>query len=103
MLCLVANAPFDLTAKRLNTGLAHVELSWSSPLLQVTGYEVFSQLMHDSYNIPHSIKNTTATAVNITSGLYFREMYKFYVISYISNGSASLPSVTNFTEMEFGE
>ena len=85
---LVSSAPTGLNATRLSSGLAHVRLSWST-VSGATGYEVYYQL---SSNTPVSIGNTTNNTVDITSGLSYRNTYTFYVVSYISSGSAVLPS-----------
>ena len=86
----VAGTPTGLTATRLNTGLAHVQLSWSS-VHGVSGYEVFYQLNRDSSSVM-SAGNTTNTMLNITSGLSYNDTYDFFVVSYGSEGSTVLPS-----------
>ena len=85
-------------ATRLSTGLAHVRLSWYT-VSGATGYEVYYQL---SSNTPVSISNTINTTVNITSGVFSENyMYTFYVVSYISNGSAALLSENSSTVLTF--
>ncbi|XP_019863433.1 PREDICTED: uncharacterized protein LOC109592440, partial [Amphimedon queenslandica] len=81
----VSNTPTGLTATRLNTGLAHVRLSWST-VSGATGYEVYYQLFS---NTSVNVGSTASTAISIISGLSQRSTYTFYVVSY---GSASLPS-----------
>ena len=75
----VAGTPTDLTATRLNTGLAHVQLSWSF-VSGVVGYEVFYQVNGSSTVV--SVANTTNTILNITSGLSLGVTYDFFVVSY---------------------
>ena len=65
-----------------------------------TGYEVYYQL---SSNTPVSIDNTTNTTVDITSGLSYGATYTFYVVSYVSNGSAVLPSENSSTILTFSK
>ena len=79
-----------LTATRLNTGLARVQLSWSS-VSEVAGYEVFYQLSSGSSSVM-SAGNTTNTMLNITSGLTSYSTYNFFVVSYGNKGSTVLPS-----------
>uniref|UniRef100_A0A1X7TBV8 Uncharacterized protein n=1 Tax=Amphimedon queenslandica TaxID=400682 RepID=A0A1X7TBV8_AMPQE len=81
----VSDTPIGLTATRLNTGLAHVRLSWST-VSGATGYEVYYQL---SSNTPVSVFNTSNTIITIIALLSQGSTYTFYVVSY---GSASLPS-----------
>ena len=85
-------------ATRLSTGLAHVRLSWYT-VSGATGYEVYYQL---SSNTPVSISNTINATVNITLGVFSENyMYTFYVVSYISNGSAALLSENSSTVLTF--
>ena len=86
----VAGTPTGLTATRLNTGLTHVQLSWSS-VSGVAGYEVFYQLSSGSSSVM-SGGTTTNTMLNITSGLTSYSTYNFFVVSYGSEGSTVLPS-----------
>ena len=86
----MSNTPTGLTAARLNTGLTHVQLSWSS-VLGVAGYEVFYQLSNGSGSVM-SAGTTTNTMLNITSGLNLYSKYDFFVISYGSEGNTVLPS-----------
>ena len=87
---IVAGTPTGLTATRLNTGLSHVQLSWSS-VSGVAGYEVFYQLSNYSSSVM-SAGNTTNTMLNITSGLSLDNIYNFFVVSYGSEDSTVLPS-----------
>ena len=96
---LASGTPTGLTVTRLSSGLAHVRLSWSN-VSGATGYEVYYQL---SSNTPVSIGNTTDTTLDITSGLYYRATYTFYVVSYVSNGSAVLPSDNSSTILTFSK
>ena len=90
----VAGTPTDLTAKRLNTGLSHVQLSWSS-VSGVVGYEVFYQPMGGN---PMSAANiTTNTMVDITSGLSSGVTYNLFVVSY--GDSTTLPSDRSTTNV----
>ena len=75
------------------SGLAHVRLSWST-VSGATGYEVY---YHLSSNTPVSIGNTTDTTVNVTSGLHYGATNTFYVMSYVSDGNAVLPSGNSST------
>ena len=75
-----------MTAKRLNTGLSHVQLSWSS----VAGYELFYQLSDGS----SSVMSTGTITNTITSGLSYSDTYDFFVVSY---GSEGIPSDHNNT------
>ena len=84
----VAGTPTDLTAKRLNTGLSHVQLSWSS-VPGVVGYEVFYQVNGSSTVV--SVANTTNTVLSITSGLSSGVTYDFFVVSY-GDSTTVLPS-----------
>ena len=86
----VADTPTGLNATRLNTGLTHVQISWSS-VSGVAGYEVFYQLSSDSSSVM-SAGTTTNTMLNITSGLSYSNIYNFFVVSYGSEGSTVLPS-----------
>ena len=86
----VAGTPTGLTATRLNTGLEHVQLSWSS-VPGVAGYEVFYQLNSGGSSVM-SAGTTTNTMFNITSGLTSYSTYNFFVVSYGSEGSTVLPS-----------
>ena len=86
----VAGTPAGLTATRLNTGLAHVQLSWSS-VSDVAYYEVFYQVSSCNSTVM-SGGTTTNTILNITSGLNYTNTYNFFVISYGSQGSTILPS-----------
>ena len=97
-LLTVSGTPTGFNATRLSSGLAHVRLSWST-VSGATGYEVY-QL---SSNTPVSIGNTTDTTVDITSGLSYGATYTFYVVSYVSNGSAVLPSGNSSTRITFSE
>ena len=90
----VAGTPTNLTATRLNTGLAHVRLSWSS-VSGVGGYEVFYQLNGSSTVV--SGGTTNGTMLDITSGLSPGETYEFFVVSYGSEGSPVLPSNHSLT------
>ena len=94
----VAGTPTDLTAKRLNTGLAHVQLSWSS-VSGVVGYEVFYQVNGSSTVV--SVANTTNTMLNITSGLSLGVTYDFFVVSY--GDSTVLPSNRSTTSLTFSK
>ena len=87
---IVAGTPTGLTATRLNTGLTHVQLSWSSAL-GVAGYEMFYQLSNGSSSVM-SGGTTTNTMLNITSGLSLYSTYNFFIVSYGSEGSTVLPS-----------
>ena len=92
---IVAGTPTGLNATRLNSGLAHVQLSWSS-VSGVAGYEVFYQLSSGISSVM-SVGTTTNTMLNITSGLTYRtnsmiNSYNFFVVSYGSEGSTVLPS-----------
>ena len=78
-------------AARLSTGLAHVMLSWSH-VTGATGYEVYYEF-NDNPLI--SLKNTSGTNYNLTSGLKTDINYTFHVISYVNNGSAFLPSMSS--------
>ena len=93
---LVSGAPTSFSATRLSSGL---RLSWST-VSGATGYEVYYQL---SSNTPVSRGNTTDTTVNITSGLSYKATYIFYVVSYVSNGSAILPSENSSTMLTFSK
>ena len=86
----VAGTPTGLTATRLNTGLTHVQLSWSS-VSGVAGYDVFYQLSSGSSSVM-SAGTTTNTMLNITSGLTLCNTYNFFLVSYGSEGSTVLPS-----------
>ena len=79
-----------MAATRLNTGLSHVQLSWSS-VSGIAGYEVFYQLSSGSSSIM-SAGTTTNTTLHITSGLSYGDTYDFFVVSYGSEGSTVLPS-----------
>ena len=87
---IVAGTPTGLNASRQNTGLAHVQLSWSS-VSGVAGYEVFYQLSSGSSSVM-SAGTTTNTMLDITSGLTSIDTYTFFVVSYGSEGSTILPS-----------
>jgi hypothetical protein len=102
----VAGTPSGVTATRLNTGLAHVRLSWSS-VSGVVGYEVFYQPLGGN---PMSVANiTTNTMVDITSGLSPGVTYNLFVVSYgdgtvlpsdrstTSNVTLTTPSVNDLT------
>ena len=86
----VAGTPTGLTATRLNSGLAHVQLSWST-VSGVAGYEVFYQYSYGSSSVM-SAGTTTKTMLNITSGLSLYSTYNFFVVSYGNEGSTVLPS-----------
>ena len=94
----VAGTPTDLTATRLSTGLAHVQLSWSS-VSGVVGYEVFYQVNGSSTVV--SVANTTNTMLNITSGLSLGVTYNFFVVSY--GDSTVLPSNRSTTSLKFSK
>ena len=94
----VAGTPTDLTATRLNTGLAHVQLSWSS-VSGVVGYEVFYQVNGSSTVV--SVANTTNTVLNITSGLISGVGHQFFVVSY-GDGTV-LPSNRSTTSLIFSK
>ena len=79
-----------MTATRLNTGLSHVQLSWSS-VSEVAGYEVFYQLSNGSSSVM-SAGTTTNTMLDITSGLSLYNTYNIFVVSYGTEGSMALPS-----------
>ena len=87
---IVAGTPTGLNATRLNTGLTHVQLSWSS-VSGVAGYEVFYQLSNGSSSVM-SAGTTINTMLDITSGLTLNSTYNFFVVSYGSEGSTVLPS-----------
>ena len=86
----VTGTPTGLNATRLNTGLTHVQLSWSS-VSGVAGYEVFYQLSSGISSVM-SAGTTTNTMLNITSGLTLYSTYNFFIVSYGSEGSTVLPS-----------
>ena len=92
----VASTPTDLTATRLNTGLAHVQLSWSS-VSGVVGYEVFYQVNGTVV----SVANTINTMLNIISGLSLGVTYDFFVVSY--GDSTVLPSNRSTTSFTFSK
>ena len=92
----VAGTPTDLIAIRLNTSLAHVQLSWSF-VSGVVGYEVFYQVNGSSTVV--SVANTTNTMLNITSGLNLGVTYDFFVVSY--GDSTVLPSNRITTSLTF--
>ena len=94
----VAGTPTDLTATRLNTGLAHVQLSWST-VSGVVGYEVFYQVNGSSTVV--SVANTTNTMLNITSGLSLGVTYDLFVVSY--GDSTVLPSNRSITSLTFSK
>ena len=94
----VAGTPTDLTATRINTGLAHVQLSWSS-VSGVVGYEVFYQVNRSSIVV--SVANTINTMLNITSGLSLGVTYDFFVVSYGDN--TVLPSNKSTTSLTFSK
>ena len=94
----VVDTPNYLTATRLNIGLAHVELSWSS-VSGVVGYEVFYQVNGSSTVV--SVANTTNTMLNITSGLILGVTYDFFVVSY--GDSTVLPSNRITTSLTFSK
>ena len=87
----VAGTPTGLTAVRLNTGLACVQLSWLS-VSEVAGYEVFYEVSSSNSTTVMSAGTTTNTMLNITSGLNYTNTYNFFVVSYGSQGSPVLPS-----------
>ena len=89
-----------MAATRLNTGLSHVQLSWSS-VSGIAGYEVFYQLSSGSSSIM-SAGTTTNTTLHITSGLSYGDTYDFFVVSYGSEGSTVLPS-DHSTTLPLGE
>ena len=86
----IAGTPTGLNATRLNTGLTHVQLSWSS-VSGVADYEVFYQLSGGCSSVV-SAGTTTNTILNIISGLSYNDTYNFFVVSYGSEGSTALPS-----------
>ena len=94
----VAGTPTDLTVTRLNTGLVHVQLSWSS-VSGVVGYEVFYQANGSSTVV--SVANTTNTMLNITSGLSLGMTYDFFVVSY--DDITVLPSNRITTSLTFSK
>ena len=94
----VAGTPTDLTATRLNTGLAHVQLSWCS-VSRVVGYEVFYQVNGSS--TVASVANTTNTTLSITSRLSLGVTYDFFVVSY--GDSTVLPSNRIMTSLTFSK
>ena len=87
----VASTPTDLAVTRLNTGITHVQLSWSS-VLGVAGYNVFYQLSCCGNNSLLNAGATTDTTLNITSGLSIYKTYNFFVVSYGRKDSTVLPS-----------
>ena len=95
----MSGTPTGFNVTRLSSGLAHVRLSWST-VSGTTGYEVYYQL---SSNTPVSIGNIIDNTVNITSGLYYRATYTFYVVSYVNNGSAVLPSENSSKILTFSK
>ena len=98
--CIVAGTPTGVTATRLNTGLSHVQLSWSS-VSGVAGYEVFYQLSNGSSSVM-SAGTTTNTTLDITSELSYGDTYDFFIVSYGSEGSTVLPSDhSNTTTLTF--
>ena len=82
---IVAGTPTGLTATRLNTGLTHVQLSWSS-VSGVAGYEVFYQLSSGSSSVM-SAGTTTNTMLNITSGLTSYNLITLYIFTGIDPGT----------------
>uniref|UniRef100_A0A1X7SR16 Fibronectin type-III domain-containing protein n=1 Tax=Amphimedon queenslandica TaxID=400682 RepID=A0A1X7SR16_AMPQE len=89
--------PTGLTATRLNTGLTHLRLFWST-VSEATGYEVFYQL---SNNAPISIDTTTNTSFDITTILTLGNIYTFYVVSYVDT-DAFLPSENSSAIVSLG-
>ena len=86
------NAPTNVFATRLNSGLAHVQLSWSL-VSGAAGYEV----LFNSSTI-----NTITSSVNITSGLISGATYTFMVISYLDDAK-SLPNDDSMVKITFSE
>ena len=93
----VAGTPTDLTATRLNTGPAHVQLSWCS-VSGVVGYEVFYQVNGSTVV---NVANTTNTMLNVTSKLSLGVTYDFFVVSY--GDSTVLPSNRIMTSLTFSK
>ena len=79
-----------MTASRPNTGLTHVQLSWSS-VSGVAGYEVFYHLSSGNTSVI-SAGTTTNTTLDITLGLSLYNTYNFFIVSYGSESSTVLPS-----------
>ena len=82
-----------LTLTRLDTGLLHLQLSWSG---SSPGYEVFYSLS-GSDDI-QSLVNTTNTTYIVTSGLMQDETYELFVVSYGNDSTPVLPSVNSSIE-----
>ena len=74
-------------------------LSWSH-VAGATGYEVYYDF---NGNPLISLTNTSVTNYNLTSGLKIDTNYTFYVISYINNGSAFLPSMSSVASIMFSK
>ena len=74
-------------------------LSWSH-VTGATGYEVYYEF-NDNPLI--SLTNTSGTNYNLTSGLKTDTNYTFYVISYVNNGSAFLPSKSSVARIVFSK
>ena len=89
----VSDTPTDLSLTRLDTGLVHVQLSWSGSSPR---YEVFYSLS-GSDDI-QSAGVTTDTTYNVTSGLTQGQTYEFFVISYGNDDTPVLPSVNSSIE-----
>ena len=92
----VTNASKNLSATRLNTGLTHVKLSWSS-ISEDNGFEIFYHL-YDTQTIK-SAGTTTNDQFNITSGLFFNQTYKFFIVAYGNGDIVTLPSERSNTTM----
>jgi hypothetical protein len=95
----VGDAP-SVRAVRLNTGLAHVQLSWSS-VSEVIGYGVFYRIS-DSNDLMN-VAVTTDTMVDITSGLSLGVSYSFIVVSYVYGNTTFFNDDKNIISLTLGK
>ena len=88
---IVAGTPQNVAVTRLNTGLTHLKITWST-VVGVKGYEVFYQQVNS--NIVVSAGTPIDTKFKILNGLRPRYTYSLFVVAYGSkeNEQHVLPS-----------
>ena len=91
MLVIVAGTPQNVAVTRLNTGLSHLNITWST-VVGAKGYEVFYQQLNNSIVV--SAGTVIDTSFIISSGLRLRYAYSLFVVAYGSkdNEDHVLPS-----------
>lgn len=83
-MAIVADTPQNVAVTRLNTGLTHLNITWST-VVGVKGYEVFYQQLNS--NIVVSSGTAIDTLFTISSGLKLKYTYGLFIVAYGSKNN----------------